>query len=159
MQVVPTTLEIIKENREFTVAVLPPHGVDNVWNWLRLKLEEHPDLWNQSHTLESLYESIKSGQIRVWLVVKDGLIYMSFFTTITVYPVRSTLDVVWASGKDLEKYLGIGLAGLDTFARNHGCSDILVSAAREGWGKPLAPFGYKKTMTVFSRHVSNERLN
>lgn len=159
MQITPTTLEVVKENREFTIAVVPPYAIDNVWRWLREKLEEQPELWNRAHTMESLRLQIETGQITVWIVVKNGYIYMAFFTVVTMYPVMNTLDVVWASGKELERYIGIGLAGLEDFAKRHNCAEINVCAARLGWSKPLAPFGYRRTQTTFTKTLSNERLN
>lgn len=159
MQITPVTLEVVRENKEFAIAIVPPFALDDVWDYLVQLLEEEPELWNRAHTTESIRAHIVAGQITLWFVVKSGYIYMAFFTTVMRYPVMSTLDVVWASGKDLKKYLGIGLLGLEDYAKRRGCAEINVDAAREGWGRPLAPFGYKRTRSVFTKVLSNERLN
>lgn len=159
MYTVPTSLEIVRENKEFSIAIVPPFALDGVWNYLKGLLEKDPELWNTAHTLDSIRLHIETGQITLWFVVKNGYIYMAFFTTITAFPVCNILDVVWASGKSLEKYIGIGLLGLEDFAKRHGCSHIFISAYRRGWEKPLAPFGYTRTQTIFSKALSNERLN
>lgn len=160
MYITPTTLEVVRENREFSIAIVPPFALTGgIWEYVVNLLEKDPELWNQSHTLDSLRLALETGQLTLWFVVKNGYIYMAFLTTIQIYPVCSMLEVVWASGKDLTSYLGIGLLGLEDHAHRHGCAGVNVAAFREGWGKPLLPFGYKRTQTVFTKMLSNERLN
>lgn len=155
----PTHVEVIAENEEFIIAIIPPFVLDSVWSGVQVKLEEDPELWNHAHTINSMRAALESQQMKLWIVVRNGTIHMYFFTTITHYPVCSLLDVVWASGTDLMKYIGLGLSGIEAHAKFQGCSGVTVSAARTGWEKPLSPFGYKKMTTTFVKMLSNERLS
>jgi hypothetical protein len=160
MYIAPVHLEVVRENREFSIAIVPPFALaGGIWDYVVELLEKDPELWNHAHTTDSLRLMLETGQITLWFVVKNGTIYMAFFTTFQDYPVCRMMEVVWASGKDLVKYLGIGLLGLEDHAKRNGCAGVNIAAYREGWSKPLLPFGYRRTQTIFTKMLSNERLN
>ena len=150
-------LEILKTDGVFTIARVPEAALSGVWGFVRDQLESDPSLWNKGQTIQSLRFQIETNQLHLWLVVKDGLIYMTFLTMFKEYPVANSLQVVWGAGGELEKYIAIALEGLKVFAQREGCTDIEI-IGREGWEKPLKPFGYTKLSTTFVLHINSERL-
>lgn len=151
-------LDVVKESGEFTIATIPYCTLSAVWGYVKQQLDKDPELWNKGQTYESLRYSIEIGDLQLWLVVKDGFIYMTFLTMFYEYPTQKNLQVVWGMGDQLEKFISVALSGLETFAYKNNCKQIEI-IGRDGWKKPLLPFGYVKTQTTFVKDLVQERPN
>lgn len=155
----PKVFKFTKTDGEHRLVIIPPELLDEYWPSVQAELEKEPELWNKAHTVESLYEHIMNSQIKLWAVYDlDYNVKMWFFTTFTVYPVLKVLTLVWASGRNLNKYLSMGLSALDSYASETGCNGIILDG-RKGWGPLLTPFGYSELQVSFFKRLPNTRIN
>lgn len=151
------TLEVIRSNKEFTVAIVPPTALPILWPMVKEWLQKDVTLWDKGQSLESLKFMIEAGELHLWVVTHNEVIYMSFLTEWKYYPQAKSLKVVWGMGHELEKYILIALSALESYVQRYGAKFVEIDG-RDGWAKPLKPFGYVKTQTTFVKEVNIERL-
>lgn len=60
------------------------------------------------------------------------------------------LNAAPAAG-DLREILEHGTADVETYARETGCTQILIQAGREGWERALKPYGYEQVAIILRK--------
>ena len=153
-----TKLDVQKTDGMFTIALIPPTLLDGFWKVLKTELEKDPTLWNKGQSVESIRCQIELGELLLWVIVKDGCVYLTFLTMFYQYATSKSLQIVWAMGSGLEKYIAMSLSALETYALATGCSQVEI-IGRMGWKKPLMPFNYIQTQTTFVKTLQTERMN
>lgn len=160
-QIDSKVFKFARVDNKHTIACVPSTvAIESYWSYIRDELEKEPELWNKAHTIESLREHVIEEAIKVWCIYESEStnVKMWFFTTRTSYPVVEILTVVWASGRELHKYIMMALSALEEFAANNNYGGVVVDG-RKGWGPVLAPFGYSELQVSFFKPVLSSKVN
>lgn len=154
MQIDPQTTKLIPlpSPAEYSFFRALPEHIEMLWSGIEIELDKEPELWNFGQTKESIRILLLQGAFQMWFVTQHSLVAGLFMTHMNIYPAMKVLEIVWAQGRDLEAYMGIGLSALEEFALANGFNAVSV-CGRIGWRKPLLPFGYTHMHSVFTKSL------
>lgn len=106
-------------------------------------------------SIQSLYDHVVNYQAYIFFQHESQ--YAGVFT-INQSPLSRNLYFFWA-GKDRENKVPINHAEVDKFlvaaAKYFQCNHITCEG-RKGWGKVIAPYGYREDSRVYIKEVSHE---
>ena len=119
---------------------LTPGQVIDHWEQLQgfvLQMERRfPDDWNVPHFVAQVEQKL----LKAWIAHDEGKTYALVGTELRLKPSgRLFLMVTFAAGKEHEKWTKGGMATLEEYAREQGCSTVEVYG-RSGWAKELTGF-------------------
>jgi len=127
------------------------------WPKLEKEMDLIPHTWRH-WTKEYIQQAVANGAIQVWGIGPPPDAVMVFFTQIGTYPAVKVLSIVWAAGSFDEEMVPLMDATLTSFARQSNCTEIEVRG-RHGWEPHLRGIGFKKEATVWTRPVTDVRIN
>lgn len=127
-----------------------------VWPQLAGDMQRHPDAWDQSETLESVYGQLISGHMQLWVLLdKAGLVQMHAITTASKTPAGMVMRVAWALGRD-PKVCVEAIDALEAVARLNGCVRFEI-CGRRGWEKLFRPLGYEFVSVTVAKDLARPR--
>lgn len=141
---------------KYSLAQLTVEEFYRFWPHISSMMDKIPHTWRY-WTKDYVQASVEVGSIVVWCIGPPPDAIFVFFTQIAVYPVGRVLSVPWGAGTFREDMLPLLDATLEKYAQVTECFEIQVQG-RVGWEKHFAPIGFKRTMTVLARPVSNMRI-
>lgn len=127
------------------------------WDAIWGDLKKVPHIWGRHYTPESIETAVFAGQMQVWAAGTLGAFSCIVFTEVRVYPAGRILQGVFMFGNNAEACLPTLFATFEKFAMLHNCKELEVWG-REGWGKALAEFGFKRYQSVFVAPVPNMQV-
>lgn len=153
------TYEVHREDKGFSLLLVPPESLPTVWPYVKLKLEERPELWDLGHAEDTLLAALMQEKMQLWLMIEEREVLLSLLTQIWQYPngVKS-LQIVWGTGERLGEFLEILSAGLEEFAHKHTAAFMEVQG-REGFKRVLRRLGYRMLSTTYIKPLSRKGLN
>ena len=102
------------------------------WTKASVMLKDAIDLSNGRHTIETTYNNLKKGVMRLYAVYVKAKIKSYFVTQITVYPAKSVYGIIFCGGKEVIRHI----KKIETFFKNeavlNGCGGLEI-IGRNGW--------------------------
>jgi hypothetical protein len=129
---------------------LTPDGFAFHWPDIERVLDQHPEMWADYHTKESLYQDAMDRNIQVWAFIEDDKIRVVLFTRLIEYPAARVLHVMMGFGNSLDRLLPQIEATLESFGQTWGCT-LCEIVGREGWVKKLSHRFKKKAVVLVAR--------
>tara|TARA_R100000005_G_C4991529_1_gene198872 strand:+ start:254 stop:667 length:414 start_codon:yes stop_codon:yes gene_type:complete len=112
--------------------------VDVAEHWTRasVMLADAINLSNGRHTLETTYNNLKKGVMRLYAVYFKEKLKSYFVTQITIYPAKSVYGIIFCGGKEVIRHI----KKIETFFKNeavlNGCRGLEI-IGRNGWEKVI----------------------
>jgi hypothetical protein len=102
------------------------------WTKASVMLKDAIDLSNGRHTIETTYNNLKKGVMRLYAVYVKDKIKSYFVTQITVYPAKSVYGIIFCGGKEVIRHI----KKIEAFFKNeavlNGCRGLEI-IGRNGW--------------------------
>lgn len=125
--------------------------IDEVWPDVLPMIEAVAKRAGCIWTVDSVRERLKAGTMQLW-VATVGDRFGGIVVT-DVHPSAAgktcSLPIIW--GDRLDQWID-RLDVIEAWAREAGCVR-LEGIGRDGWQKPLAPFGWRKTAIVIEKRL------
>ena len=139
------------------LALVRPSELDEVTPLVRPLLAE-ACARTRRFTADDVIDWIGEGKMQLWCVLAGGMaarprVKAVCVTEILSYPRRTVLSVPVLVGEDRDEWLS-HLDVLSRWARAQGCAEI-EAMARPGWGRVLAPAGFKTTHIRIEKELSD----
>ena len=127
--------------------------LDTVWWGAVPLLLEGKKYWEEFMTLESIYNSIKSGDLQLWLMNDEDEFLLAMLTQLIRYPKILDLRLVWIGGEDLASGIELFFDYIELWGHRQGASRVTVSG-RKGWIRRLLKSGYKLESYTVCKDIS-----
>lgn len=138
------------EQKEFSFVPIPGEALDMWWDKLCVLLEESPETWANYYNLHNIYQQIEVGELQLFVILKDFSMEFAMLTRVNRYPKVTTVNCIWCSGREIDRFLPMALESIDRFAYSVGANMIKLQG-RFGWKRLLAPYGYGLEMVQLKR--------
>lgn len=119
-----------------------------VWPFVSGFIQDAIDKTSDRFSIDDVISLIESKKAQLF-IFKDEEILSAWVTTVESSPSCKWLRVMWAGGKDMDKWLHF-LPSIEQWAKSIGCQK-LVSIGRPGWEKKLP--GYRKTAVILEKVI------
>lgn len=145
------------------VFLLSPEQVILYWENIRECLEEDRTLWEDYHTIESLFEEALGSRIQVWVLCYDDGVKCVFFSRVVETRERDeeigrrTMVIFWMWGVGAIENIRVLAPAIERFARYAKCSKVSV-IGRKGWKRVLERWGFKHEAIVMEMPVPKESV-
>lgn len=101
-------------------------------------LDGHP--WN---SVDTLCDEIAAGHGLVWSGERAD-VYVRFSPP--------AIEIGPACG-DMDEIVHVFRPLIETYAAQHGFSELHIQAGRSGWTRALKPFGYDEAAVILRKHI------
>jgi len=106
------------------------------WQKASVMLKDAIDLSNGRHTIESTYDNLVKGAMRLYAVYVKKIITSYFVTQIVIYPAKAVLGIIFCGGSQVIRYI----KEIEIFFKNeamiNGCKGCEI-IGRNGWSKVI----------------------
>ena len=133
-----------------------PELLNDVWPAAVPLLLAGKKYWEDWATIDSIYNSIRSDTMQLWLMNDDEEFILAMLTNITNNAVYKTIWILWVGGKELNIALERFFDYFELWASRLGVSRVKMSG-RLGWARKLLPHGYELTQYVVEKDISGIR--
>lgn len=141
----------------FELRRVMPEQIAGQWPVLEKLLLEHPSLWNQLLTLETIEQHLASGGFQLWIVYIDDKHYVFAMSQMIIYPACRVLKFFWASGHGLEDHFWALAESMNAVALDLGCTHTEMEVGRKGWEPRMRQFGYELSRQILRKEVTQYR--
>jgi hypothetical protein len=114
---------------------------ERVWHWIAAALAR-----DETHSKADIWNMIESGAAQLHALPHSGCV-----TIIETHPNGVRCLRWWLAGGDLTELLNYEPL-IAEWARSLGCTKATLTG-REGWAKPLAPLGFKKSSVTLCKDL------
>jgi GNAT superfamily N-acetyltransferase len=101
-----------------------------------------------THGIEDVARLVGQGRAQFWPGARCAVV-----TEFYDYPKLRACNV-WLLGGDLTELLDM-LPAIEAWARGQGCARMLGGGPRAGWGRVLAPRGYRPGWTLYCKDFTS----
>ena len=105
---------------------------------------------NSGRTVPGIIEEIGSGELEIWVVIRDGVVALFGLTITEIENGDRTLEVVFMVGKEMKHWIYLR-EQIEDYARFREC-DAVLSMARKGWAKYMPD--YKITNIILRKALT-----
>lgn len=135
------------------ISFVPPNHVDDIWDIVQSLLAPAVVLTNGRYMLEDIHIAAKSGDMQLWIAfTEDRSIIGCGVTSISEYPSRRLLTVLFVGGSNVRSWREDMINMLERWAKDNQCSGI-EAYGREGWAKVLESYNIKRGLTMFEKDL------
>ena len=142
-------LKTVSQEQDCHVGGVPSDKIHLVWDRAAPILETviTPD---SGFTLEVVYRALEIGQFQLWVVDDfEGVVV----TQIMFRPTDKILHATWLAGANMKRWLRRVEQELETWARFHDCSQLVLQG-RKGFRAYEKEFSdYKPAATVYVKRL------
>lgn len=139
-----------------SVTMVPLTVVDLVWPDAKPFLEKALKTTKGRYDIKSLYDSLLTGDLALWLVLDGPAPIAAITTRIIEYPTGSRgLAMDWIGGTRMSEWLGKMNEMMIKYAGEYGCTH-LEGYGRSAWGRVLERYGWKPEYTAYRMDLKNE---
>ena len=108
--------------------------VDEHWTQASKLLKDAIELSNGRHTLESTYNNLVKGVMRLYAVYIKDKIKSFFVTQIVLYPAKTIYGIIFCGGTHVINNIKKIESFFKTEAMTNGCKGVEI-IGRNGWSK------------------------
>jgi hypothetical protein len=127
---------------------VPRHHLDTFWARVLPWLEAVEVRADGRETVADLRKWLDGGQLQLWIWLEQDLSVTGvLITEIIDQPRAKVCRLRVCTGRDPERWMP-SVSVIEAWAKEQGC-DGMEPIGRPGWGKMLAPLGYKVTHMVY----------
>lgn len=119
-----------------------------IWPHVSRFIQDAIDKTSERFSVEDVLLLIESKKAQLF-ISRDDEILCAAVTTIENSPSRKWLRVMWAGGKDMEKWLHF-LPSVEQWAKSIGCEKVVI-IGRLGWEKKLKD--YRKSSVILEKVI------
>jgi hypothetical protein len=135
------------------ISFVPPKHINDVWDTLEKILAPAVVLTNGRYLVEDIRAAAKLGDVQLWIAFNDEHdIIGCAVTSISDYPSRRLLTVLFLAGIDFRLWRDEIIQTLSSWGRNNKCSG-LEAYGRRGWVKMLESHGIKWGLTMMEKDI------
>ena len=116
------------------------------WARCRPYLEAALEHAGRTHGIEDVAQLVSQGRAQFWPGAQCAVV-----TEFYDYPKLRACNF-WLLGGDLTELLDM-LPAIEAWARAQGCTRMLGGGPRVGWGRVLAPRGYRAGWTIYCKDL------
>ena len=109
-------------------------NVDEHWTQASKLLKDAIELSNGRHTLESTYNNLAKGVMRLYAVYVKDKIKSFFVTQIVLYPAKTIYGIIFCGGTHVINNIKKIESFFKTEAMTNGCKGVEI-IGRNGWSK------------------------
>ncbi len=137
--------------------LLVPPGLDRTYllDEIGKQLESALALNNGKMSYDDVLEMYRKRMCQLWMMVRDKVIVGAVVSEIVNYVSGKKVLRLLVCGSDtnttLAGRLEIGMGVMEGFARDEGCSSVLIEG-RRGWGRVLPE--YHEVSTMFEKELT-----
>lgn len=139
------------------VELLPIDKFVGYWPMIEKQLDFVPHLWTLWWTKESLYEGVCSERLQCWGIGDETKIFAVMFSSVSIYPANTILQVFLAFGDGLTDAIDEIEAALERYCMVRGIGVAEVTG-RPGWESVLRKKGFGRTSTTMTRKLDLGRM-
>lgn len=148
----------MNEHADLTLTYFGQESVDFYWPNIDKALDETPETWF-GFTKEWIYTQVKEGKMHLFGLCDEANVFVTLLVIVHTLPNGERwLKIVWAHGKNIEKFLPHAEEWLDTLQRILECTQVEIETPRKGWKKLLAAAGFVQSAVVLRRRPKRETL-
>ena len=137
----------------YTIVLVPPEKVRELWKKVRDHLEEAIKVSNGRWTSEYVLAALVLDEQKLWVAIdEDGEIDGVAVSQISRYPERVLLTIHYLSGTNFDDWYKQLLDTFARYAKDTGCSGI-ECIARFGFWKWFQNDGFKKTSAFYEKPI------
>ena len=135
----------------YTISIIPPNRVREVWSRARPHLERAIKFSNGRWTSDYVLASLVLNEQQLWITIdsKDKVIG-AVTTQVACYPERTMLAIHFLGGDDFDGWYEYLLATLLRYAKDAGC-DGIECVARNGFWKWFKRDGFEKDSSFYEK--------
>lgn len=138
---------------EVEISLVPSWEVKNIWNKVEGFLKEATDMSEGRYDIEDLKTKLCAGEFQLWVVFDEKYEILAAITSSFMqYPKCKMLCGQFLGGIKMSLWHDKFVATFDNWARDNKCVAIEFSG-RAGWGKVLAPHGYREVFRTYQRDL------
>lgn len=143
------------EQRVFQFVPVPSAALPMWWGQVEKLLLANPKTWEPYYDLENIYNGLQNDLLTLFITLDKTEVVFAMMVQVNSYPKCRVVSFIWAAGREVDKYLVLGLEALHEFAVMVGAAEVKVEG-RLGWKKILAPYGYNFDRVILRRPVVGE---
>lgn len=126
---------------------VPSTDARSVWPFISHYIQQAIDKTSGDFELEDILSLIEQKKAQLFFVKEGDEILSTWVTTIENSPSHKWVRVMWAGGKEREKWLHY-LSAIEEWGKSIGCEKMVI-AGRAGWEKVLPE--YRKTSVILEK--------
>ena len=131
-----------------------PKSIPLMWEQVKEIIAEYDSGMLEFVTLQDVYEYIRDDKIELWIGLDEHQQIALVGLTHVIGTVKKYVELFWLGGRDVDMFIPAGLQKLEQWCALIGGS-YLVVGGREGWGKKLVKYGYKKHRVEIRKQLSH----
>lgn len=128
--------------------------IEHHWSALWPVLERAVEKGNGEYTAESLLIGIRNRDLQMWTDIdEEGVTRHAMVTTLEEFSDgKLVCKVLYIAGDDVDTWLGSTIDELESWAMDHGCSEMW-GTGRKGWERKLEHFGFRYGYTTVIKEL------
>lgn len=139
------------------VCLLAPQDLSQYWNRVTNAWNEFPAL-GEYFELGHIPELIFKHNYHLWFAINENEVDGVMVTNLLIYPKKRVLHVALVTGRDLSKYLDLGIHRIECFALWQEASTVVFDGQRPGLERIMRKLGYKRVLRM-EKNVARSRGN
>ena len=144
--------------RNLNINFVPRDALVDYWPRLVELFKAHPETWDRTETLESIYQKLMAGLYHLWLAIDEDEHEVIFWAVVfhRQYAATSSIQVLWSAGEDPENVVPL-IEGLERngFEQGRQWSEVF---GRPGWKPFLQKQGYEVVGVMYAKRLGPEKL-
>jgi hypothetical protein len=140
--------------KDLRISAVRPELIDVVWPQAVEMLEPATDTSAGKILIGDVYKSVVSGELVLWMILKDGAPVAFYTTRLIEYPNRRAMAMDWVGGSGLSSWLNEALDAMEKQARANNCQH-LEGFGRLAWGRILKRRGWKPEYVAYRMELDD----
>lgn len=125
--------------------------VDATYPYVQKYLSASTQLSDGAFTPEDILHSLKSGEMQLWVVSTNSIIYCALITEVKQFPHQKHLNILFLGGDEMPEWIHL-IDDIVNRAKINDCDAVKIYG-RKGWEKVLAKYGFKHSHCVLKRDL------
>jgi len=135
--------------RSYSVHEIAPRDINLFWQYVAPLLEKVSPHSEGELTPDDFLPFLKTGEMTLWIGVRDKTIIAAMVTQVIPYPKKNVLRIISLAGSEIKKYLP-HFYKIEDWARERHCKHIELWG-RKGWQKILKD--WKNTYQILTKEL------
>lgn len=129
------------------VGKVKPDDLTVAWFSIQPIIEEHGAKWLEEVNMREIFANAIAQRLDIWMGTDDNVPDMVGVCCWEQHAHKSYYHILWLGGRNLEKYIDLGLSKVEQYASLIGADQVRIGG-REGWERVLGPRGYNPVVAV-----------
>ena len=138
---------------ELQITLIPHWEVKHVWDKVSRMLKLATDQSQGRYNLSDVKAKLEANEFQLWVIFEEPFEVVAAVTSsFATYPQCHCLCGQFLGGDRMDEWKDKFCVLFDSWGRDNKC-DIVEFTGRAGWGKVLAPNGYREVFRTYQRDL------